>query len=168
MTCCFIGHRNIGKDNFKINELENIVENLILNCNVKTFLFGSKSKFDDLCYEVVTKLKEKYPHIVRIYVRAEFPFIHESYYRYLLTFYEKTYFPEKILNAGRLRYVERNFEMINNSNYVVFYCKKDYVSPKFKNIKNCVSLHKSKSGTHLAYEYAKKQKTIKIINIVKN
>ena len=57
------------------------------------FLFGSKSRFDDLCYEAVTELKKKYVHIQRIYVRAEFPYIDESYKSYLLKGYEETYYP---------------------------------------------------------------------------
>ena len=35
-----------------------------------TFLFGSRSKFDTLCREVVTELKEQYPHIKRINYNA--------------------------------------------------------------------------------------------------
>ena len=82
-TCCFFGHRKIAEtDEIKAAVYE-IVENLILYKNVDTFLFGSKSAFDTLCYNTVSKLKERYPHIKRIYVRAEYPYIDESYKLYL-------------------------------------------------------------------------------------
>ena len=66
-TCCFFGHRKIDETEELKNNLYEIIENLIVNEKVDTFLFGSKSQFDDLCHKIVTDLKEKYPHIKRIY-----------------------------------------------------------------------------------------------------
>ena len=94
-TCCFFGHRDINiTENlkFKLNE---IIEKLITQNSVGTFLFGSKSKFDTLCLEVVSELKEKYPYIKRVYVRAEYQDINEKYEKYLLRNYEETYYPPK-------------------------------------------------------------------------
>ena len=39
---------------------------MIVNQKVNTFLFGSKSEFDKLCYHIVTKIKEKKKEIVRV------------------------------------------------------------------------------------------------------
>ena len=64
-------------------KLYKIIEDLIIYNNTETFLFGSKSDFDELCREVVTRLKQKYPHIRRVYVRAEHPKISEDYRAYL-------------------------------------------------------------------------------------
>ena len=73
-TCCFIGHQKI-EDTLELRtELYYIIEKLIVYENIDTFLFGSKSRFNDLCHELVTAIKEKYPHIKRIYVRAEYPY----------------------------------------------------------------------------------------------
>lgn len=72
-TCCFIGHRSITETEELKTELTELIERLITDMGVNTFLFGSKSRFDSLCLETVTGLKEKYPHVKRIYVRAEFP-----------------------------------------------------------------------------------------------
>ena len=71
-TCCFFGHRTINETEKLKVKLYKTIENLVVNENVDTFLFGSKSRFDSLCLELVTKLKEKYPHIKRIYVRQNF------------------------------------------------------------------------------------------------
>ena len=39
---------------------------MIVEAGVDTFLFGSRSKFDELFHIVATELKEKYSHIQRI------------------------------------------------------------------------------------------------------
>lgn len=163
LRCCtFFGHRKIkGTDEVK-RAVYNAVENLIKEKNVDIFLFGSKSDFDRLCYDIVTELKNKYPCIKRIYVRAEFPYIDESYREYLLERYEDTYYPENIVGAGRAVYVERNYEMINISNFCIVYYDKNYSPPKRKRGKSFSEIP-SKSGTEIAYNYALKK--CNVINV---
>ena len=144
-SCCFIGHRQINETEELKIRLRQAVEKLITDSNIDTFLFGSKSAFDSLCWEVVTDLKEKYPYIQRIYVRAEFPYIHKDYTDYLLESYEQTYYPQKLLGSGRAAYVQRNYEMINKSLFCVFYYNKDSFPAT------------RKSGTKIALGYAMKQ-----------
>lgn len=144
-VCCFIGHRTIIETDEMKKRLLNEIENLIKDKNVDTFLFGSKSQFDSLCLDLVTNLKEKYPHIKRIYIRAEYPVISEDFKEYLLKIYDETYFPEKIIGAGKASYVKRNYEMIDKSNYCIFYY---------------MQLNR-KSGTKIALDYAiKREKKI--------
>ena len=152
-TCCVIGNREIEVNEHLKNVLRIILEFLILYNNVQVFLFGSKSKFNDICYEIVSKLKEKHPNIKRIYVRAEFPYINDSYKEYLSTLYEDSFFPEKILGAGKYSYIERNFEMIRVSNFCLFYNSENY-NPKEKEGKWLIK--KRKSGTKQAFIYAHK------------
>lgn len=143
-TCCFIGHRKTEETrDFKF-QLSTAIENLITTENVDTFLFGSKSQFNSICYELVTEIKEKFPHIKRVYVRAEYPYIDDSYKEYLLEKYEDTYYPEKLLDAGKAVYVERNYEMIDKSKFCIIYFDKE-IAPKTR-----------KSGTEIAYNYAVK------------
>ena len=78
-TCCFLGHRTINETEELKSKLIEIIEKLIIDEKVDTFLFGSKSQFNSLCLELVTEIKVKYPHIKRVYVRAENPYIDESY-----------------------------------------------------------------------------------------
>ena len=144
-TCCFLGHRTINETEELRTKLTDTIEKLITDENVDTFLFGSKSEFDRLCLELVSKLKEKNPHIKRIYVRAEFPFINDDYLNYLLKSYDDTYYPEKIMNSGRAAYVERNYELINNSKYcIVYYDEQNAPTTR-------------KSGTKIAFDYAVKK-----------
>ena len=120
-TCCFIGHRKIIETEKLKSSLCEVIEKLIKEKNINTFLFGSKSRFNDLCYELVTQAKEKYPHIKRVYVRAEYPNINDDYADYILKSYEETYFSEKIIGAGKAVYIKRNYEMIKNSRFCIFY-----------------------------------------------
>lgn len=144
-TCSFFGHRTINETEELESTLYEIMEKRIVDEKVDTFLFGSKSRFNSLCLELVTKLKEKYPHIKRVYARAEYPCVSEHYKNYLFENYDDTYYPEKIMNAGRASYVERNYEMIDNSQwYIVYYDKQ-------------VASIARKSRTKIALDYAKKK-----------
>lgn len=155
--CCFFGHRKIKETEELKNAVYNAVENLITSENVDTFYFGSKSRFDDFCHSIVTELKEKYPQIQRIYVRAEFPYIDDSYRNYLLERYEDTYYPENIIDAGKAAYVERNYEMINKSKYCIVYYDENYAPPRRKNSRRDLTDYQPKSGTKVAYDYAVKK-----------
>lgn len=157
-SCCFIGHRKIDNCHNLKDSLKSIIEDLIRIQNVNTFFFGSRSEFDEICYLVVTSLKEKYPHIKRIYVRAEFPYIDKNYNDYLLKYYEATYFPESVIRAGKAAYIERNYEMLDKSDFAIFYYNTSYEPQKKKRSGS------SKSGTKIAYEHAKK-KNLRIINV---
>jgi len=161
-TCCFFGHRKITDEDSLKSKLYEIIENLIIIDNVEIFLFGSKSDFDKLCLNVVTNLKHKHPHIQRIYVRAEYPYISDDYREYLLQSYEDTYFPEQAINAGKAVYVERNYVMIDRSDICVVYYNEDYQPSKRKNSRHDISPYQPKSGTRIAYEYAQKKKKVVI------
>jgi len=157
-TCCFFGHRKIENAEEVQSKLYNIIEELITYNKVETFLVGSKSDFDSLCREVVGELRQKYSHIKRVYVRAEYPYISESYKEHLLKKCEITYYPLRAVEAGRAVYVERNCEMIDKSAFCVVYYTEEYAPPTRKNSKRDLMPYQPKSGTQIAYEYAKKKK----------
>lgn len=163
-SCCFFGHRKIAETPELIERLTKEIEVLITEKEVSTFYFGSKSEFDDLCHKIITELKEKYPHIKRIYVRSAYPDINDSYEDYLLESYEETYYPEKMRGAGKASYVERNQEMINKSAFCIVYYDENYAPPRRRNSKRDLTDYQPKSGTKIAYDYAAKKKC-NIINI---
>ena len=144
-ACSFFGHRDTPQTDELKAKVRETVERLIVEEGVDTFLFGSKSRFDSLCLELVTALKEKYPHLKRVYVRAEYPEITEEYKAYLLRSYEDTYYPEKLRNAGKAAYVERNRELIDRSRFCIVYYSETH-SPATR-----------KSGTKAALDYAVKK-----------
>ncbi len=146
MTIAFIGNKKITVTNELINKTHNYIKSLIVNENADTFLFGSNSAFNDFCYKIVTELKETYPHIQRIYVRAEHEYIRNDMKDYLLTLYEDTFFPPEAHNAGYKVYVKRNHVMIQMCDKLVVYHDKNYVPA-----------HRS-SGTQIAINDAQKLK----------
>ena len=127
------------------SKLNRIIEDLIVKEKIDTFLFGSKSRFNSLSYELVSEIKKKYPYIKRIYVRAEFSDISNDYKNYLLKSYEDTYYPENLRNSGKASYIKRNYEMIDQSRICIFYYNEN-VAPTLR-----------KSGTKIALDYAIKQ-----------
>ena len=156
ITCCVIGHRRVEVTDELRRYLKMTMLKLIANDGVDTFLFGNKGDFDKLCYEAISEIREVYPNVKRVYVRAEFQEISNSYEKYLLTRYEYTCYPVKIAKAGRAVYVERNYEMIEKSDYAIFYFDEAYTVKSGR--------YPSKSGTRLAYEFAMK-KDVEIYNV---
>ena len=157
-ACCFFGHRKIDKTLELIERLTREIEALIIEKAVSTFYFGSKSEFDDLCHKTVTELKEKYPHIKRVYVRSAFQHIPDWYEDSLLEHYEDTYFPEHMEKAGRASYVERNQEMIDKSDFCIVYYDENYAPPRRRNSKRDLTDYQPKSGTKVAVDYAIKKR----------
>lgn len=168
-VCCFIGHRNVKKTTELKEKLINTVRWLITENGVDKFLFGSKSNFDDFCQEVVKELREEYSHVRRVYIRMYYPELAEPYIGYILRDFEESYMPERIENAGIARYVERNQEMIDSSDYCVFYYDENYKPPRRKYSKCSVGDYQPKSGTKVAFEYANQRKNggkdLTIINL---
>ncbi len=171
-ACCFIGHRKIQDKERVFLTVKKTVERLVEK-GVKTFLFGSKSEFDDICHFAVTELQSKYPDIIRINYNRKSEYAvtpsekadcQESLGRLLnkdirLKDYEKSKMSDRIWRAGKASYVERNEDMVNDSEYCVFYYKEEYeieANPYYKS--------SGKSGTKLAYDYAVRKKK-NIINI---
>ena len=167
-TVCFFGHRRINVSDELKTRLYKEIENLITVDGIDTFLFGSKSQFDDLCYKIVSELKGKHPDIRRIYVRAESEFIDgegsRAYREGLLERYEYTYYPDCVSGAGKAVYVKRNCHMIDESSVCVVYYDENYMPPRRKRSRRDLFDYQPTSGTGIAYQYAVKKKK-KIINI---
>ena len=157
-ACSFFGHRDTEQTEELKQKVRETIERLIVEEGVDAFLFGSRSKFDELCHMVVTELKEKYPHIQRIAYLCK----HESgclagegkkeqcrikeltgrdvYVRA----FEDIKKSDRVNSAGRAAYVERNYLMIDDSEFVIF-----------KLLKNCEN---QKKGTYLALRYLERKK----------
>lgn len=179
-SCSFFGHRNTKLNDEQLVKLKNYIEDLIVNHNVNIFLFGSRSNFDYICHKIVTELKEKYPFIVRkcytcrsetCTLESERAYWEEIYSRFykekttLLGIEEEVEYKTKY-TSDKASYVERNQAMIDDSDYCVFYYDENYNPPMRKHSKKSLCSYQPKSGTALAYNYAKqkKKKRISIIN----
>lgn len=170
--CSFFGHRKIEITEELKQKVKEVIEDLIVNHTVLIFLFGSRSDFDHLCHLVVTELKEKYPNIIRkCYTcrsetctleseRAHWEEIYSHFRKEKVTLLgvEKEVEYKTQYTAGRASYVERNQAMINDSDYCVFYYDKNYQPEIRKYSKRSIGYYQPKSGTALAYTYAKQKK----------
>lgn len=166
IKCCFIGHREIKATNILRENIRKTVENIILesvHINEIRFLFGSRSQFNDLCYEIISELRVLYPYIKRINcpTKNEYTVIDgdnrfDNYSK--IKRFEAEIRDEKILISSRASYIIRNRVIIDNSDICIFYYSPDYVPLITGRSKS------RKSGTALAYEYAKNNKK-KIINL---
>ena len=144
-SCCIFGHREVEKTNELTLRLKSVFEDLIINKKVNCFLFGGFGAFDDLCHEVITELKRKYSYIKRVYVCEDYKFIDRPHKRpkWLTNedYEEFTYFEMRYTGFYQRIYF-RNCEIINNSDYCVFY----------------VDINQKYSGAKKALEYAIKKK----------
>lgn len=154
MIVTFIGHRKLHFDNSFRKQLKELLLSLIDDKNADTFLFGSKSDFNNLCLEIVTAIQKERPNIKRVYVRAEYPYINKDYEDYLLESYDATYIPENVIDAGKAAYVERNFHMIDKAGLCIFYYDENYKPPLKPATRGRITREQPNSGTKVAYEYA--------------
>ena len=178
-SCSFFGHRKIEITEKLKQKVKETIENLIVDHNVLTFLFGSRSDFDHLCHLIVTELKEKYSNIERIAYtcrsesctleseRAYWEEIYSNFKKEKVTLLgvEKEFEHKTKYTSCSASYVERNQAMIDDSDFCVFYYDENYQPKLRKYSKNCIGYYQPKSGTRLAYVYAKKKKK-NIINII--
>lgn len=179
IKCSFFGHRKIETTEELTKKLKYTIEELIIKENVTTFLFGSRSEFNHLCHFIVTRLKEEYPGIKRIAYtcRSEtcvlenerrkwediYPLINGRDAQVLAV--EEECEHKTKYNSGRASYVERNQAMVDDSNFCVFYYDENYQPQKRKHSKQSIGYYQPKSGTRLAYEYAKQKRKI-VINVI--
>ena len=177
-VCSFWGHRKIEMTEDLKQKIKGIIEDMIVNNNVRTFLFGSRSEFDNLCHLLVTELKEKYPNIKRkAYTcksetctleseRQKWEGIYARFKRekvQLLGVEESVEYKTKYI-AGKASYIERNKAMIDDSDYCIFYYDKNYKPPQRKYSKRNVCYYQPQSGTAIAYAYAERKGKI-VLNV---
>ncbi len=122
-VCSFFGHRNIEITPLLKNTLKSLITDLIENKQVGTFYFGGFGDFDELCWEIVTEIKNKYPCINRVFCLFDSRHLRKEkrpkwlndndyeHFIYLNLDYDYWY--------NRIYY--RNCEIINQSEYIIFY-----------------------------------------------
>ncbi len=157
MTCCFIGHRKISDTPELRVRLQGILQELINNGTTK-FIFGDRSAFNSLCYELVTELKEKHPEIKRINFRTDYEDTDDYTMQFLIKGYEESICPKGVGGAGRASYVERNRAMIRESDICIFYYDENYRPARRRTSRHDICDYQPKSGTAIAYTYAESQK----------
>ena len=155
-TCSFFGHRDTPQTEELKQRVREMVERLIVEEGVDTFLFGSRSSFDELCHMVVTELQKKYSHICRVAYLCK----HETaclvgagmdLERQIKEItgrdvrvreFEKIKKSDRVNSAGRACYIKRNQWIVDESYVAIIH------------MGDLHNQHK-KSGTKAVYAYSK-------------
>ncbi len=130
-ACSFFGHRNIMVTQPLIDELKRLIEVLIKNNDFGVFYFGEFGQFDDICYQVVTELKNIYPHIQRVYISPDEKSLSKHKIKGDKEYEFQTIFALKF-NWWYQRIYYRNVSIIDNSDYVIFFVAKNIESGAYK------------------------------------
>lgn len=72
--------------------------------------------------------------------------------------YDGAMMSDRLWSAGKASYVERNQDMINESDYCVFYYNPEHQPPRRKYSKRPVGDYQPKSGTKVDFDYANQRK----------
>ena len=150
-TCSFFGHREIERTQALYDELALAIKNAIeLGC--RTFYFGGYGEFDELCYELTTKIKEERPSLglKRIFCVARAEHLRKKNRYFCPEDYEDAVYLQPAFEGWYKSIYYRNLAMIDESWVVIFYAEK-----------------RKDSGAYKAYEYAVKSKDKKIVNLFK-
>ena len=147
--CSFFGHRDIEiTDELKATTTAEILKSVDLGCRI--FYFGGYGDFDELCYQIVSEIKEKNPflNIQRIYCVAQERYLYKNSRYFHRENYENVIYLPPSFDGWYKSIYFRNCAMIDNSDFVIFYAEQ-----------------RENSGAYKAYQYAKKKKDKYIFNL---
>ena len=141
--CSFFGHRQIMNAEELRKMVTFLVERLIEEKGYAIFLFGGFGEFDELCYNIISRLKVKYPKLKRIYcVHDEKYLLERKRPAYLgAMHYEEFIYLPLPFDYWYTSIYYRNCEMIERSDYIIFYAE-----------------NRKDSGAYKALKYAKRHK----------
>lgn len=134
-SCSFFGHSEIEISDKLILSIEQKIESLILERQINVFYFGGFGKFDDLCYKIVSKLKNKYPKMVRVFCLTEEKHLNKLPKHLIGKEYENFEYFSLDYNYWYYKIYYRNKKIIENSDYIIFYVEKTINSGAFKALK---------------------------------
>lgn len=151
-SCSVFGHSKIEITDSLKEKIYLTFESLIKGENVGYFYFGGFGEFDDLCWQAVTDLKGKYPNIKRIFCLSDprHQMISKRPKWLKNEDYEEIVYLDLNFDYWYSRIYYRNIQMVNRSDFVVFYVD-----------------HSEQSGAYKILQYAIKKKK-QIINIATN
>lgn len=133
LKICVIGHTKVNNKNEIIKKFSFLLHRIRQKCFVLTCLFGSKSEFNDLCYDVYFELSRKDTNMKSIFYRCKHEtawikdkcLVNKQTFHFLgnETFreYDEIVLSKNLLNTTKNSYIQRNFNMIDDSDICIFY-----------------------------------------------
>ncbi len=150
--CSFFGHRDANiTDRLYAMTTTEIMKAVELG--YRTFYFGGYGDFDDLCHEILTKIKDENPElkIRRIYCVSQEKYLYKSVRYFNREDNDEIIYRLPSFSGWYKNIYFRNCAMIDQSNLIIFYAES-----------------KENSGAYKAYKYAKNKRDKQIINLWDN
>ena len=149
--CSCFGHAKIDITDKLRKQVYKVYEDLI-NREFNVFYFGGFGDFDDLCWRVVSELQTKYPHIKRVYCVENEKYLRPNKRpKYLKDEdYEEFIYLMPTFNWWYTQIYYRNREMVNESDFIVFYVNDAEKSRSYKFLQYAIQQHKP--YTNIAFE----------------
>lgn len=115
-----------------------------LHFGVRTFLFGGRSTFDDLCYKIVSKIKKWWPvyNIQRVFCFPLMKHLKNPPPWFQFKEYEAKICPLKKIDSWYRSLFFRNLAMIDESDLVLFCVEERENSGAYKTYQYALSRHK--------------------------
>ncbi len=149
--CSFFGHREIEiTDELYSRTALEIMRAIEDGCT--EFYFGGYGEFDELCYNIVTKIKEENPEfkIKRTYCVSRERYLYKNVRYFKREDYDKVIYLPPAFEGWYKSIYFRNCAMIDKSAVIIFWAEA-----------------RENSGAYKAYKYAKRTKGKSIINLYK-
>ena len=150
--CSFFGHRDVDiTDKLYTMATAEIMRTVELGCRV--FYFGGYGDFDDLCRQIVTKIKDENPKlkIRRIYCVSQERYLHKNVRYFNRENYDEIIYLVPSFDGWYKSIYFRNCAMIDQSDIIIFYAE-----------------NREDSGAYKAYKYAKRKREKQIVNLWEN
>ena len=149
--CSFFGHRDVEiTEELYATTTAEILRSVDLGCRV--FYFGGFGDFDELCYKIVSNIREEDPalDIRRVYCVTQERYLRKPSRYFKPESYDEITYLEPSFDGWYKSIYFRNCAMIDKSDVVIFYAEE-----------------RENSGAYKAYKYAKKCKDKYIVNLWK-
>ena len=147
--CSFFGHRDVAiTEQLYATTTTEIIKAVELGCRI--FYFGGYGTFDSLCHKIVTEMKHENPalNIKRIYCVSQERYLHKSVRYFDRGDYDEIIYLMPSFEGWYKSIYFRNCAMIDQSDLILFYAES-----------------RENSGAYKAYQYAKKKKDKRVINL---
>lgn len=147
--CTFAGHREVFVSEIA-DKIDSEIEKILMKDNAFAFFCGGMGEFDSMCAGAVRSAK-RMNRDKNIRLILVCPYMSDSlnkYKEYYETDYDDIIIPEEILESHyKSAITKRNRWMIDNSDYLIAYVRKDY------------------GGAYNTLKYAQKKEGLTVINL---
>ncbi len=110
-VCSIWGHKEANPE--KKEDIEKLLTYLVLNKDVEIFLFFDFNKFSFLCYDVINKVKQKYPNVKRVFISSDQTVSRIGYK------IEHFIFDNYIFKLDKINYSFKDYEIVMKSDFLL-------------------------------------------------